>query len=88
MEVRRAREKAVQKREMEKVIRMIFFDVLLVALLIFICLGNRDPNAFPYRKSMEHVLRLDKSEKVRMIHCIKKHLVAINQCTTTTQNLS
>lgn len=60
-DIQRAQENAGKERELEDVLKMLCFDVLFIALLIFISFGNRDVSAYPARAGLEKSFNISKS---------------------------
>lgn len=60
-DIQKAQENAGKERELEDVLKMICFDILFIALLIFISFGNRDASAYPVRVGLENSFNISKS---------------------------
>ena len=60
-DIQKAQENAGKERELEDVLKMLCFDVLFIALLIFISFGNRDVSAYPVRAGLEKSFNISKS---------------------------
>ena len=63
-DIQKAQENAGKERELEDVLKMLCFDVLFIALLIFISFGNRDASAYPVRAGLEKSFNISKSFNV------------------------
>ena len=60
-DIQKAQENAGKERELEDVLKMLCFDVLFIALLIFISFGNRDVSAYPVRAGLETSFNISRS---------------------------
>ena len=60
-DIQKAQETAGKRRELEDVLKMLFFDVLFLVLLIFISFGNRDASSYPTRVGIEKSFNISKS---------------------------
>ena len=60
-DIQKAQENAGKERELEDVLKMLCFDVLFIALLIFISFGNRDASAYPVRAGLEKSFNISRS---------------------------
>lgn len=60
-DIQKAQENAGKERELEDVLKMLCFDILFIALLIFISFGNRDASAYPVRLGLENSFNISKS---------------------------
>lgn len=60
-DIQKAQENAGKERELEDVLKMLCFDILFIALLIFISFGNRDASAYPVRLGLENSFNITKS---------------------------
>lgn len=65
-EVKKAREKAGQDRQLEEVLAMVAFDVLFLIQLVIIGFGNRDVEGYPMRVVMENNYNI---AKFNMVSC-------------------
>lgn len=60
-DIQKAQENAGKERELEDVLKMLLFDILFIALLIFISFGNRDASAYPVRVGLKKSFNVSKS---------------------------
>lgn len=60
-DIQKAQENAGKERELEDVLKMLCFDVLFIALLIFTSFGNRDASAYPVRAGLEKSFNISRS---------------------------
>lgn len=68
-DIQKAQENAGKERELEDVLKMLCFDILFIALLIFISFGNRDASAYPVRLGLENSFNITKSFYSGVIIC-------------------
>ena len=74
-DILKAQEASGRERELEDVLKMLFFNLLFLGLLIFISFGNRDVSSFPIRVGMMNSFNINKSFhrviSVRVVICFQ-----------------